>query len=64
MMIEYSREQADKIWRTADPALVNDLALAVCRGLVAYDARLPSGCLTAITKSILFMLEERKTGGA
>ena len=56
----YTREQVDEVWRRGDPALIDALAQAVCRACVAYDVKLPSGCLTAITKSILFSLEQRR----
>ena len=55
-----TREQVDELWRTSDPKLIDDLAQAVSRGCVACDVRLPSGCLTAITKSLLFTLDTRR----
>ena len=55
-----TREQVDDLFRKADPALVTDLAEAIARGCVSYDVRLPIGCLTAITKSILFSLDQRR----
>lgn len=54
-----SREQVDALFSAADPRLIDDLAQAIARGCVAYDVRLPSGCLTAITKSVLFTLDQR-----
>jgi hypothetical protein len=57
-----TREQVDEIFRTSDTRLIDGLAQAVARGCIAYDVRLPVGCLTAITKSILFTLEQRKKG--
>ena len=58
--MEQTREAVDEMWRTADRGLVNDMAEAIARGCVAYDHRLPPGCMTAITKSLLFTLEQRR----
>ena len=57
---QMTREQVDEIWRKADPTLVDDLAQAVARGCVACDVTLPRGGLTAITKSLLATLDQRK----
>ena len=54
------RADVDAIWAAADPHLVDDLAQAVARGCVAYDTRLPPGCLTAVTKSVLVTLRLRR----
>lgn len=56
----FTREKVEAIWREADPALVDDLAQAIARGCVAYGVKLPSGCLTAITKSVLATLDRRR----
>ena len=58
--MEQTREAVDEMWRTADPKLVNDIADAIARGCAAYSHRLPVGCMTAITKSLLFTLEQRR----
>ncbi len=55
-----SREEIDALFRAADVGLIDDLGQAIARGCVAYDVRLPVGCLTSITKSVLFMLDQRR----
>ena len=57
-----TRADVEEIWRKADPRLTDDLAQAVARGCVAYDMKLPHGCLTAIVQSILLTLEQRRLG--
>jgi hypothetical protein len=55
-----TREHVDELFRAADPRLVDDLAQAIARGCVAHGAKLPSGCLTGIVKSLLFTLDQRR----
>ena len=55
-----TREQVDLLFSSTDPRLVDDLAQAIARGCIAYNVRLPSGALTAITKSILLTLDLRR----
>lgn len=57
---ETTREEIDSLFGATDPRLIDDLAQAIARGCVAYDVRLPAGCLTAITKSVLFTLDQRR----
>ena len=55
-----SRQEIDALFRATDAGLIDDLAQAIARGCAAYDVLLPVGCLTAITKCILFTLHHRK----
>jgi hypothetical protein len=58
-MTHATREQVDGVFLKADPGLIDDLGEAIARACVAYNVRLPVGCLTAITKSVLFALNQR-----
>lgn len=55
-----TREQIDALFSSTDPRLIHDLAQAIARGCISYDVLLPPGCLAAITKSVLFTLDERR----
>lgn len=55
-----TREHVEALFSAADPQLVNDLGQAVARGCVAFDHKLPPGCLLGIVKSLLFTLDQRR----